>query len=97
MEYQAECLPISSIRKGDKILLLELEIHRDQKLYVINVATPTYLAQLHEYNAAVPEKLRLSENIYPLNPIESAEQACKDLSSLPLETLKPYLEPIETL
>lgn len=86
------CQPMSiGLDEKGQLEFCELQIQRENKSYVIRVATPGYIVSLKEHNLTLPEELQLDDNIFPLDGILNQEDICQRLSQIPINELEPYL------
>jgi len=77
-----------------KINAADVVYVRGGKLYIVPIATPQFLQELHEYNEGFDENNRLGEDYKAISDtdLENSDLVSQYLRELPDEEIVPYLQ-----
>lgn len=95
INHEPGCIPISvRVAPSGDIQFREMRVSLLGQEYFINVATPSYIAELREHNAQFPLELKIDDRALILDSVDPVEHVCRQIKVTPFEELKDLLTPI---
>ena len=92
-DINASCVQFGHIEEKGEVLLRDIFVPRDGKIYALTLATPEMLERIKTANAALDDPdMKTDENVFVMPDLSDFDALCAQLRlEVPFETLEPYL------
>lgn len=87
------CVQIGQIEESGKVLLRDVFVPRNGRIYALTVATPEMLERIKAANATLEDPdTKTDENVLVMPDLSDFDELCNKLRlEIPFESLEPYL------
>lgn len=92
-DINTSCVQFGQIEEEGKILLRDVFVPRDGKIYALTLATPEMLERIKKANEAYDDpEMKADENVFVIPDLSDFDALCNQLRlEVPFKALEPYL------
>ncbi len=92
-KINASCVQFGQVEDGGKVLLRDILVPRDGKIFALTLATPKMLERIKSANATIEDPdAKTDENVFVMPDLSNFDELCNKLRlEIPFESLEPYL------